>query len=77
MVQLRWLVSASSRAFLEFATFFWVAGQIGFLGAFFGVLLTSFLGIMLLKGGAKLLFSQVMRSGGIVLVSGEAAGPAC
>ncbi len=28
---------------------------------------------MLLKGGAKLLFSQVVRSGGIVLVSGDAA----
>ncbi len=74
MVQLRWLVlGLIALPFLEFATFFWVAGQIGFFGAFFGVLLTSFLGIMLLKGGAKLLFSQVMRSGGIVLVSGEAA----
>jgi UPF0716 protein FxsA len=74
MVQLRWLVlGLIALPFLEFATFFWVAGQIGFFGAFFGVLLTSFLGIMLLKGGAKLLFSQVMRTGGIVLVSGEAA----
>ncbi|MDP2803554.1 MAG: FxsA family protein [Phreatobacter sp.] len=74
MIQLRWLVlGLIALPFLEFATFFFVAGQIGFLGALFGVVLTSFLGIMLLKGGAKLLLAQVMRSGGVVLMSGEAA----
>ncbi len=32
MVQLRWLVlGLIALPFLEFATFFWVAGQIGFL----------------------------------------------
>ncbi|MGU9980916.1 FxsA family protein [Phreatobacter sp. HK31-P] len=74
MIQLRWLVlGLIALPFLEFATFFFVAGKIGFFGALFGVVATSFLGIMLLKGGASLLFSQVMRSGGVVLVSGDAA----
>lgn len=74
MIQLRWLVlGLIALPFLEFATFFFVAGKIGFFGALFGVVATSFLGIMLLKGGASLLFSQVVRSGGIVLMSGDAA----
>lgn len=74
MIQLRWLVlGLIALPFLEFATFFFVAGKIGFLGALLGVVATSFLGIMLLKGGASLLFSQVVRSGGVVLMSGEAA----
>jgi UPF0716 protein FxsA len=74
MIHLRWLVlGLIALPFLELAAFFFVAGQIGFLGALFGVVLTSFLGIVLLKGGAKLLFAQVVRSGGVVLMSGEAA----
>lgn len=74
MIQLRWLVlGLIALPFLEFATFFLVAGKIGFFAALFGVLATSFLGIMLLKGGASLLFSQVMRSGGVVLMTGDAA----
>jgi len=74
MIQLRWLVlGLIALPFLEFATFFFVAGKIGFLGALLGVVATSFLGIMLLKGGASLLFSQVVRSGGVVLMSGDAA----
>lgn len=74
MIQLRWLVlGLIALPFLEFATFFFVAGKIGFLGALLGVVATSFLGIMVLKGGASLLFSQVVRSGGVVLMSGDAA----
>lgn len=74
MIHLRWLVlGLIALPFLEFATFFFVAGKIGFIGALLAVFLTSFLGIVLLKGGAKLLFAQVMRSGGVVLMSGEAA----
>lgn len=73
MIQLRWLVlGLIALPFLEFATFFWVAGRIGFLGALIGVIATSFLGIMILKGGARLLFAQMAR-GGVVLMSGDAA----
>lgn len=74
MIHLRWLVlGLIALPFLELVTFFFVAGKIGFFAALFGVVLTSFLGVMLLKGGAKLLFSQMVRSGGVVLMSGEAA----
>lgn len=74
MIRLRWLViGLIALPFLEFATFFVVAGRVGFLGALLGIFATSFLGVMLLKGGAKLLFGQVLRSGGMVLMSGEAA----
>jgi len=73
MIQLRWLVlGLIALPFLEFATFFWVAGRIGFLAALLGVVATSFLGVMILKGGARLLFSQMAR-GGVVLMSGDAA----
>lgn len=73
MIQLRWLVlGLIALPFIEFATFFWVADEIGFPGALLGVLATSFLGIMILKGGARLLFAQMAR-GGVVLMSGQAA----
>lgn len=74
MIRLRWLVlGLIALPFLEFATFFLVAGKVGFFAALLGVFATSFLGIMLLKGGASLLFSQVLRSGGVVLMTGDAA----
>jgi UPF0716 protein FxsA len=73
MIQLRWLVlGLIALPFLEFATFFWVAGQVGVLGALLGVVATSFLGILILKGGARLLFAQMAR-GGVVLMTGNAA----
>lgn len=73
MIRLRWLVlGLIALPFLEFATFFWVAGRIGFAGALLGVVATSVLGVMILKGGARLLFAQ-MAQGGVVLMSGNAA----
>jgi UPF0716 protein FxsA len=73
MIRLRWLVlGVIALPFLEFAAFFWVAGRVGFLGALFAVVVTSFLGIMILKGGARLLFAQMAR-GGVVILSDEAA----
>ena len=73
MIRLRWLVlGVVALPFLEFAAFFWVAGRIGFLGALLGVIATSFLGVLILKGGARLLFAQMAR-GGVVLLTDDAA----
>lgn len=73
MIRLRWLVLALiALPFVEFAAFWWVAGHIGFLTALIAVIATSFLGVAILKGGAKLLFTQ-MAVGRIVLLNAHAA----
>ena len=73
MIRLRWLVLALiALPFVEFAAFWWVAEHIGFLAALVAVVATSFLGVAILKGGAKLLFTQ-MAVGRVVLLNAQAA----
>jgi UPF0716 protein FxsA len=73
MIRLRWLaLGVLALPFVEFAAFWWVAGRVGFLGALIGVVATSFAGILLLKGGARLLFAQLV-AGRVVVLSDDAA----
>lgn len=73
MFRLRWLViGLIALPFLEFATFFWVADEIGFLAALLALLATSALGVMLLRGGARVMLGRMARDG-VVVVSGDAA----
>lgn len=73
MIRLRWLVlGVLALPFAEFFAFWWVAARAGALVALVGVVATSALGVLLLKGGAKLLLAQV-ASGRVVVLSGEAA----
>lgn len=73
MIRLRWLVlGIIALPFVEFAAFWAVAEKIGFAGALLAVLATSASGILLLKGGARLLFSQ-LATGRVVILSDEAA----
>lgn len=58
--------------FAEFAAFFAVSNRIGFLGALALVIATSVLGILILRGGARMLFAQLAK-GEMVIMSGEAA----
>ncbi|MGL4290457.1 MAG: FxsA family protein [Phreatobacter sp.] len=73
MIRLRWLIlGVIALPFVEFAAFWWVAGRIGFLTALLSVIATSVLGIMILKGGARLLFTQ-LATGRVVLLNAGAA----
>lgn len=73
MIRLRWIALAVlALPFAEFAAFAAVSGRFGFLPALFGVIATSVLGIIILKGGARLLFAQ-LATGRVVYVSEAAA----
>lgn len=73
MIRLRWLVLAViALPFLEFATFFWVAERLGFAGALLALVGTSAAGVVLLRGGARVMLGRMARDG-VVEMSGEAA----
>ncbi|QCK85646.1 hypothetical protein E8L99_07645 [Phreatobacter aquaticus] len=73
MIRVRWLaLGVIALPFVEFAAFWAVAGRVGFLGALLGVIATSFAGVVLLKGGARLLLAQ-LATGRVVVLSDEAA----
>lgn len=75
MIRPHWLLlGLAALPFLEFAAFFWVAGQIGFAGALFALIATSVLGILILRGGAiRLIRTLAASGGGMVVISDRAA----
>ncbi|WP_170181902.1 FxsA family protein [Phreatobacter stygius] len=73
MIRLRWLIlGVIALPFVEFAAFWWVAGRVGFFTALISVIATSMIGVMILKGGARLLFTQ-LAAGRVVLLNQGAA----
>lgn len=75
MIRPHWLLlGLAALPFLEFAVFFWVAGQIGIAGALFALIATSVLGILILRGGAiRLIRTLAASGGGVVVVTDRAA----
>lgn len=73
MIRLRWLVLALvALPFAEFAAFFAVSGRLGLVPALALLVATSVLGVIILKGGAKLLFAQI-ATGRVMVLTGDAA----